>query len=167
MSASQTPAPGSTGSQISPPTAPPGPNPQLLIEQYKAKLTDLGNLGTRQTSMTTYYVSIVSALFGVLAFKDRALKDIDPYVVSFISGAGILVSLLWLHAVSFFRNLFRAKIQVLEFLEQSLPFQTFSLEFRKMKDSGARSWLTVERFVPAVFLLFFVLLAVSRFCLAS
>lgn len=27
--------------------------PPAVIEQYKAKLTDLGNLGTRQSAMTT------------------------------------------------------------------------------------------------------------------
>jgi len=144
----------------------PSPNPELVIEQYKAKLTDLGNLGTRQTSMTTYYVSIVSALFGVLAFKDRPLADVDPFVVVFISGAGVLVSVLWFLGASFFRNLFRAKIRVLEEIEKNLPFQTFSAEFQQMKTNGRKSWLWAERLVPAVFLLFFVLLAVARFYVA-
>ena len=122
------------------PSPAPAPNPQV-IEQYKAKLADLGNLGARQTAMTAYYVSIVSALFGILAFKDKSLKDIDPFVVAFISGVGILVSLLWLQGVRFFSNLFRAKLHVLQLIETQLPFETFRLEFEKRKEGSPPVWL--------------------------
>lgn len=82
-----------------------------MVEQYKAKLTDLGNLGTRQTAMTTYYVSILSALLGVLAFKDRKLVDIDPAIIIVICSGGILVSMLWLTGINFFRALFRRETE--------------------------------------------------------
>lgn len=149
------------------PTAPaPSPAPPTAaLEQYKAKLTDLGNLGTRQTAMTTYYVSIVSALFGVLAFKDRKLSDIDPFVVIFIGAAGILISMLWFFGVNFFREIFRAKLHAIERIEEALPFQTFKDEFAQMKRSGRSSWLVLERFVPLVFVALFVFLLVARFAL--
>jgi hypothetical protein len=137
-------------------------NPQLL-EQYKAKLTDLGNLGTRQTAMTTYYVSILSALLGVLAFKDRPLAAVDPIIVLAVCVPGILVSILWFTGVSFFRTLFRAKIRVLEELEKSLPAQTFKTEFAMMKEGGRSSWLYFERLVPVVFAVVFAGIVVSRF----
>ena len=144
------------------PPAPEPPNPQV-IEQYKAKLTDLGNLGTRQTAMTTYYVSILSALLGVFAFKDRALAEIDPAIVLAIAVPGVLVSLLWYSGVAFFRNLFRAKLQVMEEMEKVLPFQTFSAEFAKMKASGRASWLWWERFAPLIFAALFAGILYARF----
>lgn len=137
--------------------------PQLLIEQYKAKLTDLGNLGTRQTAMTTYYVSILSALLGVLAFKDRKFADIEPVIILAITVPGVLVSLLWYTGISFFRGLFRAKIKVLEAIEKTLPYQTFETEFQMMKESGRGSWLYFERFVPIVFAVVFAGIALARF----
>lgn len=147
----------------SPPT-PNGPVPlQVAIEQYKAKVSDLGNLGARQTAMTTYYVSIVSALFGVLAFKDRPLSAIDPFVVVMIGVGGLLVSVLWFFGVTFFRQLFRAKLHALERIEEALPFQTFKLEYEQITKAGSGSWLWVERLVPVVFATLFVFLLAARF----
>jgi lysylphosphatidylglycerol synthetase-like protein (DUF2156 family) len=140
---------------------PPTPSPQSL-EQYKAKLADLGNLGSRQTAMTTYYVSIVSALFGVLAFKEKALAQIDILVLFMVCGAGICVCMLWFYSLTFFRSLFCAKLRVLEEIEQSLPHQTFKREFELMRQSGVTSWIWIERFVPAVFALFFIGVVVLR-----
>lgn len=146
-----------------PTPAPPTPPSPLLMEQYKAKLTDLGNLGTRQTAMTTYYVSILSALLGVLAFKDRPLAAVDAAIIVAICVPGILVAALWFTGVCFFRNLFRAKISVLAKIEESLPVQTFRPEFEMMKPWGRRSWLNVERLVPIVFALIFASVIIARF----
>jgi hypothetical protein len=132
------------------------------LEQYKAKLSDLGNLGGRQTAMTAYYVSIVTALFGVLAFKEKALSQIDSLVLFMVCGAGFLVCLLWFYSLTYFRGLFRAKLRVLEEIEESLPFQTFRKEFEQMRKSGLGSWIWIERFVPAVFALFFLGIMVTR-----
>lgn len=126
------------------------------VEQYKAKLSDLGNIGSRQTAMTTYYVSIISALFGVLAFKEKSLAQIDTIVLFMVCGAGTLICILWFHSLSFFRGLFRAKLRVLEEIEMSLPFQTFRKEFENMKSSGVTSWIWIEQMVPAVFAAFFL-----------
>lgn len=143
--------------------APPPPPPSAqALEQYKAKLADLGNVGSRQTAMTTYYVSIVSALFGVLAFKEKALLQIDTVVLFMVCGAGLLVCLLWFCSLSFFRGLFRAKLQVLEEIEEALPFQTFRKEFDHMRKSGLASWIWIERFVPVIFALFFLGVVTAR-----
>lgn len=132
------------------------------IEQYKAKLSDLGNIGVRQTAMTTYYVSIVSALFALLAFKDKSLVDMGTSVLFMVCGAGFLVSILWFYGLSFFRSLYRAKLTVLKEIEESLPFQTFSREFELMSQSGITSWLWIERLVPAVFSVLFGSIILER-----
>lgn len=142
----------------------PASSPQA-IEQYKAKLTDLGNIGLRQASTTTYYVSIVSALLGIFAFRDRPLAEVDIIVLLTICVAGCLVSCLWFFSLTFFRSLFRAKIEVLKEMEETLPFQTFRSEFESMKKFGNTSWLWIERLVPVVFALFFLLLFVARLLL--
>jgi hypothetical protein len=146
----------------SPEPKPPQATSPQAIEQYKAKLSDLGNVGSRQTAMTTYYVSIVSALFGVLAFKEKALSQIDTIVLFMVCGAGFFVSALWFYSLSFFRGLFRAKLNVLEEIEEALPFQTFRREFDQMRQSGITSWIWIERLVPAVFASFFLGVIVVR-----
>lgn len=138
------------------------PTSNFIVEQYKAKLTDLGNLGSRQTAMSAYYVSVLTALVGVFAFKDRALADVDGTVLFMICGAGFLVSCLWYSSLGFFRSLFRAKLKVLGEMERSMPFQTFEQEFQSMKQQGNASWLWIERMVPAVFGCFFLGLLVAK-----
>jgi hypothetical protein len=134
----------------------------LALEQYKAKLTDLGNLGTRMTAMTTYYVSLVSALLGVLAFKEKSIAQIDTMVLFIVCGAGLVICLLWFYSLTFFRSLFRAKLRVLTDMEISLPFQTFKREFDQMRQSGVTSWIWIERLVPVVFGLFFLGVIATR-----
>ncbi len=75
------------------------------------------------------------------------------------------MSCLWFFSLTFFRSLFRAKIEVLKEMEETLPFQTFEREFESMKKSGNASWLWIERLVPAVFALFFLSLLVARLLL--
>ncbi len=47
------------------------PQIQLRLDQYKAYLDDLGNIGTRYTTANGFYVSIVSALLAILALAQK------------------------------------------------------------------------------------------------
>ena len=66
------------------------------------------------------------------------------------------------HSLTFFRELFRAKLKMLEEMETSLPFQTFRKEFDQIRQSGLTGWIWIERFVPTVFALFFLCLVIAR-----
>jgi|CXWL01.1.fsa_nt_gi hypothetical protein len=77
--------------------------PPQAIEQYKAKLNDLENLGSRQSSMTTYYVSIISALLGLLTFKKRSLFEIDTTALFMVCSAGFMICLLLFSNLNFFQ----------------------------------------------------------------
>lgn len=136
--------------------------PSAVIEQYKAKLADLGNLGARHTAMTTYYVSILTALLGVLAFKDRKLADIDLPIILVVTLGGVLVSLLWAAGIAFFDGTFAAKLSVLKKIEAGMPFQTFEEEFSVTNGAHRLSWLKTERKVPFVFAALFALVLVAR-----
>jgi hypothetical protein len=143
------------------PSSIPLASPQAL-EQYRAKVEDLGNLGTRHTAMTAYYVSIVSAILALLAIKERSIAEIDTSVLVVICGAGLLVSFLWFFSVHFFRALFKAKLTALASMEKTLPYQTFEAEFALIRQSGSRNWLWFERLVPIVFGLFFLVIVGIR-----
>jgi len=131
------------------------------LEQYKAKLADLGNLGTRHTSMTMYYVSIVSAIFGLLALKERAFADIETSILLVVCTVGFLICVLWFLNISFFRNLFRVKLTVLTQMESTLPCQTFASEAEIIRNHKMNSWTRIELIVPIVFgFLFFALIII-------
>jgi hypothetical protein len=137
-------------------------NKQLLLDQYKAYLSDLGNVGTRFTTMTTYYVSVVAALIGLLALKDKPITEIDGTILYLVCAAGTTLSVLWWLNVGFFGNLFRAKISVLKEMEIELPFQAFEKEWKAFTSNSRVSWSHLESFIPLVFAVFFLFIALAR-----
>src|SRR5580698_6461623 len=42
-----------------------------IVEQYKAYVTDLGAVGAQFGSVQTFYLSVVSGLLALLAFKEK------------------------------------------------------------------------------------------------
>ena len=136
-----------------------------LLDLYKAYLADLSGIGSRLTSMTTYYTSIVTALVGVLAIKEKQIIQIDLYIVMAVCFSGCVVSMLWFSGISFFRALFRAKFYVISEMEKHLTYQPFTKESSKFLEYSNRGWLKLERFVPISFFLLF--LSIGTFRLVS
>jgi hypothetical protein len=94
--------------------------PNQLIEQYKAYVTDLGSLGAQIAPTQTFYLTIVSALIAVLAFKEP-LRPMREYfapasIVIFIFI--LLVCITWFFTALQFQNLLAAKFEVLRAMEQ-------------------------------------------------
>jgi hypothetical protein len=97
--------------------------PNHVIEQYKAYITDLGNVGAQLAMTQTFYLTIISALIAVLAFKD-AIRPIQDYFASVSIVVFIfilLVSINWLFTAQQFENLIRAKFDVLRAIELKYP----------------------------------------------
>jgi hypothetical protein len=106
------------------------PQAQLLLEQYKAYLADLGYIGTRYTTANGFYVSIISALLAVLALakKGEALARIDVLLYAVVPIFACLLCMIWRDSMKSYGNLFKRKFEVLRGMEERLPFQPFKLE---------------------------------------
>ncbi len=100
------------------PTQPPG-SPALL-EQYKAYLQDLGNIGTRYTTSNSFYLSIISAFLGILALTkpSDSLTDLQTILRFAVPFFACLLCLTWAKTLVFYNELFRVKFDVLGELEQ-------------------------------------------------
>lgn len=137
-------------------------NISQILDQYKAYLGDLSSIGTRLTTMTTYYVSITTGLIGVLSLKEKQIAQIDQLIVVFVCITGCLVSALWFVGIRFFRSLFRAKFFVITEMEKLLPAQPFTQESRKFLEYNKRGWLKLEQYVPVVFAVLFIIIGITR-----
>jgi len=81
---------------------------------------DLGTVGTAFAMTQTFYLTIVSALIGVLAFKEpiRPIRDyFTPIPVVIFIFIVLVCATWWLTAVQF-SNLVAAKFEVLRAMEQ-------------------------------------------------
>ncbi len=136
----------------------------LYLEQYKAYLGDLGNIGSRYATVSGFYVSVISALLGILAFTEttKLFGQIQTATLLVVCGFAVCLCVVWSGIIRFYRALFEAKFTVLRQLEQHLPHECFREEYEILQKSGVM-WLTrQERFVPLILILFFVALAVIR-----
>lgn len=104
-------------------SSPAGPDPrepsqEALIEQYKAYMADLGNLGARYSTAQSFYFTMVSALLGVVAIKadaglGKSLTPVFAVVMLFVAG----ICYVWRSTVLFYNGLFYRKFTVLKELE--------------------------------------------------
>jgi hypothetical protein len=121
-----------------------------LLEQYKAYLADLGNIGTRYTTANGFYVSIISALLAILALakKGEALARIDVLLYLVVPIFACLLCMIWRDSMKSYSNLFKRKFEVLRKMEERLPFQPFKLE-EELARSGPRLIKNEER-IPLI-----------------
>jgi|CZKK01.1.fsa_nt_gi hypothetical protein len=144
------------------------------MEQYKAYLADLGNIGTRYATVQGFYMSVISALLGLLALTDstkegqKLFGTLPAPTLIVVCVFSSLLCVVWSLTISFYLKLFGAKISVLKQLEEYLPVACFELEYKKLTETKAGrnpqlpSLLRVEKYVPFVLIVFFVALAGIR-----
>jgi hypothetical protein len=138
-------------------TPDPPPEPAIILEQYKAYIQDLGNFGTRYTTANGFYLSVVTALLGILALAKtgEAFGGAATYLGLAVSAFAVLVCLIWSRSVTSYRKLFGIKFDVLRAMEKAgRLFKIYKLEDDLRRDT---SLLDIERFIPLLLSLpFFV-----------
>jgi hypothetical protein len=96
--------------------------PSLYLEQYKAYLADLGNVGSRYATTNGFYMSVISALLGVLALTDspKLFGQLQKPTLLVVCMFCVALCMLWAQTIWFYRLLFSAKFRVLRNLETHL-----------------------------------------------
>ena len=107
----------------------------VCLEQYKAYLSDLGNIGSRYATVQTGTLMIV-CLFS------------------------IALCVVWALTIHFYQRLFRAKFEVLKAMEINLAYQCFEEEYRQLQPKPLL--LSIEGKIPLLLSLFFFALATMR-----
>jgi hypothetical protein len=138
-----------------------------LLEQYKAVIGDVGNIGTRYTTANRFYLSVVSAFVAVLALTEsgKALEDVNLLLVLIVSIFAMIICYIWTKTVNFYRALFGAKLQVLGEMEKGLAFPAYARELEIMKEKGVQPLTENERNVPVILWGFFGAVAVVSLAL--
>jgi hypothetical protein len=139
----------------------------LRIEQYKAYMQDVANIGSRHETARAFYLSVLSALlaFVALAGKDGPLSGIGANLFVVISLGAIAICLLWFLNTLSFAALYHAKLGQLHKMEEKLPFQMFTAEHEAL----IRDWkyfhlTTVECLVAWIFIALFIAALVLNAC---
>jgi len=144
----------------------------VCLEQYKAYLGDLGNIGTRYATVQGFYVSVIAALISVLALSEsnKILSQLQTSTLVVVCLFAVVLCIVWAVTIRFYHRLFGAKFAVLKALETNLAYNCFDQEYKVLRRFDEESkklrykpFLTsIEESIPIVFSLFFVALAVIK-----
>ena len=132
------------------------------IEQHKAYLQDVGNIGVRHENSTKFYLSVVSALFVLVSMAggDGIFASVQGHVLTLATAVGILLCIVWIMHMQSFAAIYRATFDVLRTIENKHDlFQRFDEEW-KLLDANLRfKRLTfIDSIFPMLFLFVFVAL---------
>lgn len=134
----------------------------VCLEQYKAYLADLGNIGTRYATLQGFYVSVIAALLTLLALADtnKLFFKIETSELIVVCLFSIALCFVWSLTIHFYGRLFRAKFAILKALECSLAYHCFEEEYKQLEP---KHFLTkIEAWIPIVLTLFFAAMAAIR-----
>lgn len=138
-----------------------------LTEQYKALIGDVGNIGMRYATANRFYLSIVSAGVGLVAFIEsgKDFEQVDLVLVLIVSAFAVVVCHVWAKTLQFYQGLFGVKLQLLGEMEKDLAFPAFAREFQLMKERGIRPLIENEIWVPRILWAFFAAIAAGAILL--
>jgi hypothetical protein len=132
---------------------------ESLREAYKLAVEMADRVSARRGSANTFFISLQSALVAVLALVTKDDKPPTVVVVA-LCCAGMAVAVAWFLQLRSYRDLKRAKFEVINDLEQQLQVPVFLPEWKALKKDKMRWWWRpryaelslVEQIIPAVFL---------------
>jgi hypothetical protein len=105
-----------------------------ILEQYKSLVSDVGNVGTRYATANGFYLSVLTALLGVLAYVGAG-KPIDQTtypVIALVALFAMGICWIWYRTIRFYGRLFGAKFAVLKELELDLPVKVYATEDKRV-----------------------------------
>lgn len=127
-----------------PPTATPG----NILDQYKSYMVDVGNIGTRYTTSNGFYLSVITALLGILALTKTGeiFEGSKIYLGLAVCTFAVLVCVGWSRTIRYYAKLFAIKFEILREMEHDGNlFPIFAKENEKRK---GESLLKKDRWIP-------------------
>lgn len=127
------------------------------IEQYKAYIQDLGNIGLRHENSRRFYLSVLLALFVLLSLAGENGFLIEGYVLKLVVGVGIILCLFWFFHMSSFGVLYFTKFKILRNMEEKCDFfPVFNREHTLLEGKPYSKLMTrLDSYLPLLFLLMF------------
>lgn len=133
--------------------------PEGLLEQYQLAVEMADRISARRAGANGFFLTAQSALVALLS-----VPAIDR---RWIAAAGVLLAATWWLLLRSYRQLSAAKWSAIGDLEQRLPAQPFTDEWRELKRDPIKRWRPryaelgfVERIVPAVFAALFIVILI-------
>ncbi len=125
---------------------------EILLEQYKLYIEMMDRTSSRRIDTSKFYFAIITGLFALLPFVINETTMIprsnSGIFVCLISVLVICLSVLWLINTISYRRINRAKFDVIEDMEDKLPYKCYSAEWERLKQYRYIPFSNIEQIVP-------------------
>jgi hypothetical protein len=140
------------------------PSPAAL-EQYKLYVETAERNSSRRLTANSFFLTINTGLSALLGYM-TSFKGIESVVAQIaVPVAGIILSYFWYRLIISYREMNRAKFQVIHAMEKQLPFKAFDAEWeaveRGKNPKKYRPYTNIESAIPWVFIMIHSLLLIS------
>ena len=137
-----------------------------LVDQYKMFQKTSEDLVARRQSVNSFYISVNSALTGLLGVAFGVFDDsVKLIVAAFMCIAGIILDISWINILEAYGTLNAAKMKVIKLLEEQLPVMLYDAEWRIMSDKLNNkkyvSFTDSEKRIPKLFLCLYALILIG------
>ena len=132
-----------------------------LLEQYKLYVQSAENVSSRRVISNRYLLTINAALVALYGLQSANFGQ--GYWTLLIPVIGIPVSLLWYLIIKSHADLNRIKFRLIHELEQHLPAALYKYEWHLAQEGKGKTYravTTIERWIPILFAVLHVVLAV-------
>ncbi|RJL31847.1 hypothetical protein D5H75_18840 [Bailinhaonella thermotolerans] len=145
----------------------PGPSPEV-VDLYKLAVEMADRVSARRGTSNSFFLSVQTAFVAVFGLSAPELA-LSMWASIAVALAGIALSATWWLQLKSYRDLNRAKFEVINRIEDRLPVKVFSDEWSALKRGSVKSWRTryaelgvSERLIPFVFIAVHILLLAGR-----
>jgi hypothetical protein len=123
-----------------------------LIEEYKIYVEMMDRISSRRTQANQFYISLLSALFGIISivFDKNLISSPSSIFLTLLSILGILICFVWHINIDSYKQLNSLKFEVIQEIEQMLPFACYSREWNILRNRKKRyiGLSEIEKYIP-------------------
>ena len=140
-----------------------------VLELYKTAVEMADRVSARRSTANAFFLTAQTALVAVIGVTTPSLLKAPWWTALAVAVAGVVLSASWWLQLRTYRDLNRAKFNVINTMEEDLPVRIFSDEWNILKKDPVKPWRiryaelgTVERVIPSIFALLYILLFLGR-----
>jgi hypothetical protein len=132
---------------------------ETLFEQYKILVETTSKISDWRQSTNNFYLAVNTTLIAIATY----LVNSSQKTSLMICLVGIIISILWYENIVSYKKINKAKFKVIHKMEEELPLGAFSLEKRYYEGDDCKELTSIERYVPAVFGLLYLIIPIGSY----
>src|SRR5690625_2515780 len=135
---------------------------EIILEQYKLYVKMADNISSRRDKINKFYTSVLTVILTMTTFlfnEPFSIIEMNELTLAFISLLGIGLCLNWFMNIKSYKKLNSAKFDIINELENYLPFKGYTKEYKILRErKDYRNLSSNEKRVPIILIVVFIIL---------